>query len=110
MGNLLNDAKRELENNGKSLNDIKWVGCEAFTIPIENFLKLADIEANEDSYIEEVYTDLLVCGEDWWLERQTYDGNEWWEFKEMPTKPTKQREDIKTLKIVGLNDLLKDVD
>ena len=40
-----------------------------------------------------------MCGDDWWLARVTYDGNEWWEFKTMPSKPLKLRKDITSLLI-----------
>jgi len=31
-----------------------------------------------------VALDLVVVGDDWWLERYEYDGKEWWEFKTLP--------------------------
>ena len=30
----------------------------------------------------EVAEDLVVVGDNWWIERHEYDGNEWWEYKE----------------------------
>lgn len=35
--------------------------------------------------------DLLVVGNNWWLERHNYDGSEWWEFKRLPTRPLSER-------------------
>lgn len=40
----------------------------------------------------EVALDLMVVGNNWWLERAEYDGMEWWEFKQMPKKPKKELE------------------
>lgn len=32
----------------------------------------------------EIREDLLIVGTDWWLERDEYDGSEWWTFCMMP--------------------------
>lgn len=31
--------------------------------------------------------DLKIVGSNWWLERQQYDGKEWWAYKEQPKNP-----------------------
>ena len=33
---------------------------------------------------------LKIVGEDWWLERNEYDGSEWWEFKQKSLKPLEE--------------------
>ena len=43
----------------------------------------------------EIPMDLIVVGKDFWLERHTYDGAEWWEYKEIPEEP----EDIRELDV-----------
>lgn len=35
---------------------------------------------------------LTLVGEDFWLERKEYDGQEWWEYKTTPIKPEKSKE------------------
>jgi len=50
-------------------------------------LKLADVCYNNSFGGQEIAEDLLIVGEDWWMERCEYDGSEWWEFKTMPVKP-----------------------
>lgn len=87
--NLLQETINVLNVHGKSLEDVKWVGTYNLAIPIEQFLELADVEYNNGYGGEEVYTNLLVVGNNWWLERGTYDGSEWWEFKQLPKKPKK---------------------
>ena len=87
--NLLQETKAVLRENGKSLKDIKWVGCDAFTIPLENFVACADKEYDNGFGAQEVATDIVVVGNNWWLERHEYDGCEWWEYKELPHKPSK---------------------
>ena len=32
----------------------------------------------------EIRMDLIIIGKDWWLERDEYDGSEWWKFLTMP--------------------------
>ena len=95
--NLLNETKKKLEKNNKDWKDVKWVGCYDFQIPIKLFKELADNEYDNGFGGQEVATDLLVVGDDWWLERHEYDGSEWWEYKETPKEPTNYRPDIKRL-------------
>uniref|UniRef100_UPI003F57B290 hypothetical protein n=1 Tax=Staphylococcus shinii TaxID=2912228 RepID=UPI003F57B290 len=99
MITLLEQTKNELNANGKTMEDVEWVGCKEFMITKDLFQKLADVEIDEEGSIEDVYLDLVVCGDDWWLERVTYDGNEWWEFKTKPSRPLKLRKDITSLLI-----------
>ena len=89
--NLLKETKRELKEHGKSLKDINWVGCDEFTIPLENFVACADEEYDDGYGAQEVATDIVVVGENWWLERHEYDGSEWWEYKELPHKPSNEK-------------------
>lgn len=87
MRNLLKETEKALKENGKSLSDIEWVGCSLFQIDIGQFLDLADADYDPGYGAPEVATDLLVVGKDFWLERNEYDGSEWWEFKAYPAKP-----------------------
>ena len=89
MRNLKEETIKKLEENGKKPEDIKWVGCKSFKIPISLFCKLAD-EFYDGGYgTVEVAEDLLVVGDNWWLERHSYDGAEWWEYKTVPNEPDK---------------------
>ena len=38
----------------------------------------------------EIPMNLVIVGDNWWLERAEYDGSEWWEFKTLPIKPDKE--------------------
>lgn len=90
--NLLKETNHVLKENGKSLKDIKWVGCNEFTIPLENFVNCADSVYDNGYGAQEVATDLVVVGDNWWLERHEYDGSEWWEYKELPQQPSEERQ------------------
>jgi hypothetical protein len=99
MANLLQETNEILKENKKSWQEVKWVGCRDFQIPIALFKDLANKEYDDGYGAQEVATDLLVVGNNWWLERHEYDGSEWWEFKELPKEPIIYRPDIK--KIIG---------
>lgn len=96
MSNLKKETLSKLESYGKTPEDIKWIGCKKFKIPINLFWKLADREYDSGYGGEEVATDLLIVGDNWWLERSSYDGAEWWSFKTLPEEP-KERKIIPTL-------------
>ena len=87
MDNLKKETLHILREFGKTKKDVRWVGCEQFTIDTDLFWELADRKYDEGYGAAEVAPDLLVVGDDWWLERHEYDGSEWWEFKRLPEKP-----------------------
>lgn len=53
----------------------------------DDFSKQADFEYNNGYDWQEIPADLVVVGDNWWLERAEYDGSEWWEFKTIPKEP-----------------------
>lgn len=87
--NLLKETKAALKDNGYSLDDVDWVGCWAFRIPMEAFIEAADVEYDEGFGAQKVAEDLIVVLKDGsWLERSEYDGSEWWGFRERNRRPT----------------------
>ena len=97
MINFLIETKEILKDNNKLCKDVLWVGNTESCISWENFVKIANFEYDSRSGNEEISTDLLVVGKNWWLERHEYDGSEWWEYKELPKKPVKNKFIIKTV-------------
>lgn len=85
--NFLIELMKVLAENNKNVHDIKWVGTKDYLLDIEDFYKHSDFDYDSGYGLEVINTDLLVVGDDWWLERATYDGSEWWEFKTLPVKP-----------------------
>ena len=86
MANLLEETKEILEQHSKTFDDILFVGDD-FThtkMTAKEFLEHANFEYNDGYGIEEINTDLILVGKDFWLERHEYDGSEWWEYKSMP--------------------------
>ena len=83
--NLLKETLKTLWEHGKNSEDVKWCGTENGWCTWDEFAAVAK--------------DLVIVGEDWWLERREYDGSSWWEFKTLPVKPKAHRvpQVIKTL-------------
>lgn len=87
MSNLKFETLEILKENGKTIKDIRWVGSKDIAIPLDLFWILADTEYNNGFGSQKVARDLVVVGDNWWLERGEYDGSEWWEYKEKPKEP-----------------------
>jgi len=86
MSNLWEETIRVLKNHHKTRRDIRFVCGDNFGVT--NFETLARRTNYDSGYgWQEVATDIKIVGDNWWLERHEYDGSEWWEYKEMPTKP-----------------------
>jgi len=88
MTNLLQTIIDELQMYDKTIADIKWIGCRDYIIDKADFLDIAsqhtfilDLPANL------VPEDLIIAGEDWWLERFHSEQRENWVFKQYPTRP-----------------------
>lgn len=103
MKNLLTETLALLSHNGKAPADVRWVGVlhpawlaginpqeAAEPIPTgtwDDFASFADFEYDNGYGGNVVEGDLVIVGDDWWLERGGYDGSEWWEFKALPQRP-----------------------
>lgn len=90
--NLLQETVDVLREHGKTPADVLWVGSLEFYTDWDNF---AAIAAEENYYNgfggAEIDCSLLIVGCDWWLEREEYDGSEWWAYKCKPIKPKTSR-------------------
>ena len=82
--NLLIETKEKLAEHGKTLDDVVAICCSDFQITKEDFIKYSNTSYDASYGSPEVANDLLVIGNDYWLERHEYDGAEWWEYKTMP--------------------------
>lgn len=103
--NLLEETIIELESNGKTSDDVLWVGRNyikwdksyknseqiVYKSTWEDFYSKANFEYDAGYGSAEIPMDLIIVGKDFWLERSEYDGSEWWEFKTMPEEPTETR-------------------
>ena len=108
MANLKEETLEILESHQKVPDDIRWIGCKKFMISMPDFWKLADTEYDDGYGSPKVAEDLVVVGVSWWLERHEYDGSEWWEYKELPAKPSTMQMCSRVLTNgVGWNSLAK---
>lgn len=86
--NLLKETLKILKDNNKNIDDVMWVGSLSgiYSISWEDFEKISNIEYDSGYGGQEIATDLIIVGNNWWLERGEYDGSEWWQYKELPIK------------------------
>ena len=87
MANLLHETNFILREHGKSWKDVKFVFNSNGQIPKGRFNDIANQDYDDVYGITEVRQDLIIIGDDWWLERREYDGSEWWEFVTKPEIP-----------------------
>jgi len=98
--NLLKETLEVLWEHGKKPEDVKWCGKPEYGwCTWDEFCSVAkDIEYDSGYGTAMIAENLLIVGEDWWLERREYDGAEWWVFKTLPVKPKVHRVPMQVLK------------
>ena len=89
---FLDETKEILKLHGRIPGDVKWCGAVGYGyFTWQDFAKLSRKDYHRGFGGAEVAGNLIVVGDDFWLERHEYDGSEWWEFKSMPVKPGNYR-------------------
>ena len=101
--NLLNETVKALAEHNKTLKDVLAIQGNSFGMSIEDFIDLSDTEYDSGFGGALVADDLVIIGDNWWLERAEYDGSEWWEYKEKP-KILPIRDDLYALTILQSHD------
>ncbi len=95
LESLYEETFRVLEQNGKHIDDIEFIVCEGQLIPLDKFFDaIIDLWYDNGYGGIEINETLMIVGKDWWLEREEYDGSEWWEYKELPAKTNLKEKDI----------------
>ncbi len=85
MTNLWEETIELLKENGKTFDDVLFIQGIDFKITKENFESVAKKTDYDSGFgAQRVATDLVLVGDDWWIERAEYDGSEWWEYKSIP--------------------------
>jgi hypothetical protein len=89
FGNLYDETCEILARNGKAIEDIQWVSLGGSRWgSVASFSKAAREFTYDPGYGgQEVNSELVLVGPDFWLERNEYDGSEWWEYKAYPGAP-----------------------
>lgn len=75
--NLLQETIEALKDEGLSSSNVLWVGTKEARISWDNFEQIANVEYSSGFGPQEVAKDLIIVGQNWWLERHEYDGSEW---------------------------------
>ena len=93
MQNLYIETMEKLRIHNKSFKDIVAIQGYDFAIDVDDFFAIAkDTDYDDDFGTVRIATDLVIIGEDWWMERVEYDGAENWTFRQRPEIRTEVRE------------------
>ena len=87
MRELLEETLAAISSRGRTVEEIQWVGSEdgRYYMTWEQFSQLAKgCEYDSGFGAQQVASDLVVIGPDWWLDRYEYDGSEDWTFHTRP--------------------------
>jgi len=94
MKNLLEETCEILFEHKKMTADVKFVavklgshGTDMCKGTWKDFQAISNFTYDDGYGGNEINSSLVVVGDNWWLERNEYDGSEWWEFKTIPTEP-----------------------
>lgn len=86
--NLHEEIVNTLERKGKTLRDIKWVGNRDYKVDLTEFIELSKRTYYIQGYSTLQYPeDLIIKGEDFWIEVDDYDGSLGLDFKLIPVEP-----------------------
>ena len=112
MTNFLEETKQEINDVGKTVDDIVYIGSYESNLGVKDFKefeKLADFEYHSGYGSSEIPVNLVIVFKDGsWLERGEYDGSEWWEFKKTP-KVWDKIVPFKRIKVVDYKFTLEEV-
>lgn len=87
MAKIVKETVEWLEELGYLESDVLWVGSRdgEFAMSWADFKdKFKDLKYDAGFGSQEIAKDLVVVGENWWLEREEYDGAECWAYKKYP--------------------------
>lgn len=85
---IIQETKDYIDALGYGKEDIQWIGGRDFTIPINNFWNSKPQMYDSGYGTQEVAPDLIIAFKDHtWIQREEYDGSEWWEYYRYPLMP-----------------------
>lgn len=87
MSEIVEETVEFLKKRGYSESDVLWVGSRdgEFAMSWEDFKnKFNGLKYYSGYGTQEIASDLVVVGDNWWLEREEYDGAENWAYKKYP--------------------------
>jgi len=88
MINFKTETLKVLELYNLDVDSILYVSMcpddEVYFFKWEDFIDVCDFEYDNGYGGVEINSTLIVVGDTWWLERNEYDGSEWWTLKRPP--------------------------
>lgn len=98
---LLETTLRDLQRYGKSPKDIRYIQTSKFNFSWENFKNVADFELGVEYNAPLVTMDLVIVGDDWYMERVCEPAwfVDYWTLRQIPKK-------LSTTKEISKNDLV----
>lgn len=87
QSNLLEETTRKIEASGHTPTDVHFIGSKdgKYSMTWEEFTVIANVEYASGYGAVEVAEDLIVQFSDrTYLEREEYDGKEWWKYVSLP--------------------------
>ena len=95
MSNLLRETKEILAKHNLTLDDIRFIKTSHGDFyPSNGGRTFLNVEYDNGFGTNEIDLDLMIVGDDWWLERHEYDGSECWKFKRLPTFGPRARQRV----------------
>lgn len=86
--NLYEETEMALNQNKHNWDDVHFCAVNGMFISLWRFKQAAkEINYNSDYGYVEINPTCKIVGYNWWLERRSYDGAEWWEFCTIPEHP-----------------------
>lgn len=93
--NFYDELVEALHNNDKTLWDVTWVGTKEIVFNWNEFILWAKSFNYDNGYgMNCIPLSWVIVGDNWWLERYEYGGAEWWEYKELPKRPSRFTNDF----------------
>ena len=87
MTNLLKETTEALAEHNLTFEDVEYIVLGDTRLPIDTFKQGANHLYDNGYGATVIPMNLYIVGDEWWLEREEYDGAEWWEYKEKPKCP-----------------------
>lgn len=82
--NLLKETIEVIEENGKTIEDVMFIGSSdgKYRLSFDEFKEIANVNYNAGYGAPQVATDLMIYFNDnSYILRKEYDGSEWWEVQ-----------------------------
>lgn len=81
---LLDDVLEELDRANKTPDDVRWVGSRDGNKAL-SWVEFVPIAAQYDIH-DGLPLDLVVVGDDWWIDNNEEEGEQFWAYRTQPVR------------------------